>query len=147
MVEKIIGSADIINRAGVTVSPATALAGKKAVGLYFSAHWCPPCKAFTPILGEACNDAASDEFAMIFVSFDQSMPQFFEYFGSMPENWLAFSLSDKRREQLGQIFNVSGIPRLIILNAKTGAIINNDARAEVTQKGPEAILGYVAKAQ
>ena len=28
---------------------ATAIAGK-TLGLYFSAHWCPPCRQFTPML-------------------------------------------------------------------------------------------------
>ena len=28
-----------------------ALAGRKFVALYFSAHWCGPCKRFTPLLG------------------------------------------------------------------------------------------------
>ena len=27
---------------------ADVLAGCEAVGIYFSAHWCPPCRRFTP---------------------------------------------------------------------------------------------------
>ena len=30
----------------------SALADKQVVGLYFSAHWCPPCRGFTPKLTE-----------------------------------------------------------------------------------------------
>ena len=33
-------------------STAEALKGKQAVALYFSAHWCPPCRGFTPQLVE-----------------------------------------------------------------------------------------------
>ena len=29
-----------------------AMAGKQALALYFSAHWCPPCRGFTPQLAE-----------------------------------------------------------------------------------------------
>lgn len=28
------------------------MAGKQALALYFSAHWCPPCRGFTPQLAE-----------------------------------------------------------------------------------------------
>ena len=34
----------------------TALNGKKVIGLYFSAHWCGPCRGFTPALVEWYNE-------------------------------------------------------------------------------------------
>ena len=34
------------------VSAESALEAKKVVAFYFSAHWCPPCRNFTPILGD-----------------------------------------------------------------------------------------------
>jgi nucleoredoxin len=35
---------------GSSVSADVALANKKVILFYFSAHWCPPCRAFTPVL-------------------------------------------------------------------------------------------------
>ncbi len=40
--------AKLEDASGKEVDPAS-LKGK-TVGLYFSAHWCPPCRAFTPSL-------------------------------------------------------------------------------------------------
>ena len=37
---------------GSMQSAESALAGKDIVMFYFSAHWCPPCRGFTPILKE-----------------------------------------------------------------------------------------------
>ena len=48
------------------------------IGLYFSAHWCPPCKAFTPVLVEAHQKlkATGRDFEVVFVSSDKDMGQF-----------------------------------------------------------------------
>ena len=35
-----------------TIDTSSALAGRRFIGLYFSASWCPPCRAFTPKLVE-----------------------------------------------------------------------------------------------
>eukprot|EP00124_Ichthyophonus_hoferi_P004637 Ihof_evm6s536 gene=Ihof_evmTU6s536 len=40
----------LIRRDGSEVKPSEL--ANKPVLLYFSAHWCPPCRAFTPVLAE-----------------------------------------------------------------------------------------------
>jgi len=53
--------------------------------LYFSAHWCPPCRKFTPVLSEAYTKlkAERDDFELVFVSSDRDQEGFDEYFGEM----------------------------------------------------------------
>lgn len=62
---------------GVKQSPSSDLNGK-VVGIYFSAHWCPPCRQFTPLLVQTYNKlrAEGKEFEVVFVSSDKSLPQF-----------------------------------------------------------------------
>ena len=60
------------------VAAAEALAGKH-VALYFSAHWCPPCRAFTPVLREVyetVSQRAGGDWAVLFVSGDRDEQQF-----------------------------------------------------------------------
>ena len=48
----IIKSANL-HRAGRSEKPATEVTGgKDVICFYFSAHWCPPCSAFTKVLKE-----------------------------------------------------------------------------------------------
>jgi len=42
----------LLKKDGTVVSADSALADKKIIGFYFSAHWCPPCRLFTPALAE-----------------------------------------------------------------------------------------------
>lgn len=58
------------------VSADEALAGK-TLGLYFSAHWCPPCKAFTPLLARVYKTLRekNSDFEVVFVSGDKSEAQ------------------------------------------------------------------------
>jgi nucleoredoxin len=51
---------------------------------YFSAHWCGPCKAFTPILRRWYQrHAAAKQVEVLFVSNDKDETEFNTYFSSM----------------------------------------------------------------
>ncbi|KAL7472138.1 hypothetical protein ACHAXS_012494 [Conticribra weissflogii] len=123
------------------VPTASALKGKKLVALYFSASWCPPCKAFSPKLIEFYN-SFKDDLEVIFVSSDRDDASFNGYFEKMP--WLAlipgYSSQEARDRQakLADMFQIRGIPSVIILDAKTGYFITDNARMEVMQATNES---------
>jgi nucleoredoxin len=100
-------------------------------GIYFSAHWCPPCRGFTPKLAEWYNTSLKQKgFEVVFVSSDKSEQEFKEYFGEQP--WLALDYSERTlKEKLSKKFGVSGIPCFVIID-KDGSVITKDARAAVS---------------
>ena len=90
--EKLLGTT-LVGEGGAEKLTAEALAGKEVVGLYFSAHWCPPCRGFTPKLADAYKGlvAAGKAMEIVFVSSDRDQGSFDEYFGEQP--WLALPFS------------------------------------------------------
>ena len=49
--------------------------------IYYSAHWCPPCRQFTPLLGEFFkSQAAALKFAVVFATGDRDEKSFKDYF-------------------------------------------------------------------
>merc|ERR1711975_18303 len=118
---------------GGNVQTADALADADAVGIYFSAHWCPPCRGFTPKLAEIYNDmkAAGKKFEIIFASSDRDTAAFDEYFKEQP--WLAIPYVDRsKKDALSKKFKVQGIPTLVIVD-KEGKTITTDGRSAVTE--------------
>jgi len=110
-------------------SDAIAKASGKAIGIYFSAHWCPPCRGFTPKLAEFYNDGLKDKMEIFFVSSDRDQKSFDEYFAEMPWQALPF---EKREEKstLSDLFGVQGIPSFVVLN-NDGTVITTDGRSKV----------------
>jgi len=108
------------------------LKSNTAIGFYFSAHWCPPCRAFTPTLVNTYNTikAAGKHFEIIFASSDNDENAFKEYFQEMP--WLALPFNDKRISELSDLYGVEGIPSLIIIDPATGKTINGNGRSAVS---------------
>ncbi|KAF5833820.1 thioredoxin-like-domain-containing protein [Dunaliella salina] len=113
----------------VPVDTSKALADKY-VGIYFSAHWCPPCRAFTPALRKfyMYMMAKGRPFEIIFVSSDKDQQDFEEYFlKNMPWLTLPWEGSLETRHSLARMFAVAGIPYLVIVGPD-GKVLNSNAR-------------------
>jgi thiol-disulfide isomerase/thioredoxin len=101
-----------------------ALGGKEFVLLYASAHWCPPCRQFTPMLANWYR-GVRDHVEIVFLSADHDENGFSGYFKTHP--WMAVDFDDDARESLMAAIKVSGIPRLVVLSGITGKIIEDNA--------------------
>jgi len=113
------------------VVDATQLNGK-TIGLYFSAHWCGPCRTFTPELAKYYKKMKENgkQFEIIFCSGDRDENSFKEYHATMP--WLALPYSKRiEKDELSSRFGVRGIPSLVLLdeNLKT---ITTEGRSVVS---------------
>ena len=105
-------------------------------GLYFSAHWCPPCRNFTPKLKnfyEVVNKNQK-QIEIIFVTSDKNEAEFNEYFGSMP--WISLPFKDESIDILKQTFEVMGIPTFLVFNSE-GKLIDDKARTTVENRYPK----------
>merc|ERR1711890_168665 len=92
-----------------------ALGGKDNILVYFSAHWCPPCRGYTPQLSDAYKDSGKkDKTAIVFVSSDRDQAAFDEYYGSMSFLAVPFAARDVK-DKLSEKYGIRGIPTLVLL--------------------------------
>eukprot|EP01012_Entosiphon_sulcatum_P014051 TRINITY_DN19176_c0_g1_i1.p2 TRINITY_DN19176_c0_g1~~TRINITY_DN19176_c0_g1_i1.p2 ORF type:complete len:331 (+),score=76.99 TRINITY_DN19176_c0_g1_i1:115-1107(+) len=127
---QILEGAEVVDNKG-EVTPVSRLRELDAIGLYFSAHWCPPCRLFTPQLVEAYKrytGARGLRFDILFVTSDKTQQQFDEYFREMP--WKGLAFSDARKDELEQLYEVNGIPALVIVG-RDGKTITANGRAAI----------------
>ena len=109
---------------------AEALDGAEFVGIYFSAHWCPPCRGFTPMLAQFYEEVNKEKktLEVIFITSDKDEAAFKEYFGMMP--WKACPWDGVDRQAIKQMHGVQGIPMLPMFKAD-GTKISDNARGDV----------------
>lgn len=145
--EKLLGT-KLLSNAGDPPQPTSSvLKGTDLVLLYFSASWCPPCKAFTPVLAEFFRACAHEHgFHIVYVSSDKDMKSFNEYYGKMP--WAAIPFDSGSATTYGQLkqkladsLKIRGIPSLIVLDAKTGLYITDGARNEIMNVRGDKVKG------
>ncbi|MCZ7645330.1 MAG: thioredoxin-like domain-containing protein [Planctomycetota bacterium] len=128
--------------AGNAVDPAT-LKGK-IVGLYFSAHWCPPCKVFTPMLVKF-RDENQKDFEVVFVSSDKTADAQKEYMTETKMQWPTLKWRGNVANGLAKTHEIRGIPALVILGPD-GKVLSKNGRGDVTSDAAGAIAKWKAAA-
>ncbi len=122
--------------------PASRLDGKRYYAIYFSAHWCPPCRAFTPELVRFYQETvkAHPDFELVFSSLDRSEQDMTRYMSEATMPWPAVRYA--AREKL-QKWCGPGIPCLVVLDA-AGKVVSDSFQAG-QYRGPQAVLDDLRK--
>eukprot|EP00123_Amoebidium_parasiticum_P022563 comp9000_c0_seq1/m.4198 comp9000_c0_seq1/g.4198 ORF comp9000_c0_seq1/g.4198 comp9000_c0_seq1/m.4198 type:complete len:163 (-) comp9000_c0_seq1:82-570(-) len=152
----------LIRRDGSEVTP-SALAGKPVL-LYFSAHWCPPCRAFTPVLREWYDEVNDNEpgaeVEVVFVSSDKTEAEARKYMHEMHANWLMVPFSHPMRQELKKRYGFfgaveqdelkckrnNGIPTLALVK-QDGTLVLSNGEDLVRSKGPRVLAEWKKAAQ
>ncbi|NBR71717.1 MAG: hypothetical protein EBT75_06450 [Proteobacteria bacterium] len=89
----------------------------KYTAIYYSAHWCPPCRAFTPKLVEWYKEfkPKHQDFELVFASSDKSEAAQIEYMTEMGMPWPAMKFAAAKDPTLKK-YSASGIPYLVLVD-------------------------------
>ena len=134
----------LLDSNGAEVSKAV-LAGK-TIGIYFSAHWCPPCRTFTPKLVKF-RDANKKDFEVVFVSSDRSPKAQMDYMKKTGMKWYTMPHRSSAANALAKKYGISGIPSLIVVSPQ-GKTITKDSRQgvrDVTSNAKGALKAWAKK--
>lgn len=121
------------------VSADEALKDAQIVLFYFSAHWCPPCRMFTPILADFYEEAMNEGLPLevVFVSSDRSADALFDYMKEAHGDWFAIPHGHAAVGQVQSKYSIRGIPTLIVVK-KDGTLVTENGRKDVESKGIQA---------
>ncbi len=116
----------------------------KYVLIYFSAHWCPPCRAFTPKLVKYYNEnGGGKEFEILFVSSDKDSTKMGEYMKEMSMPWPALRFGSSKTAEIKKKYGGNGIPCLTVLDDKDEAVLRSYVNGEYV--GPQHVLNEFSK--
>ena len=137
-------------KAATLVESAARCGDSTHVLLYFSAHWCPPCRRFTPALKEFYEVAnrSGKKVEIVFVSSDETEEAARQYLREHHGDWLMVPFGDKlrwdmkkrygvwagaEREVLGTDGKRTGIPTLVLVDTETGEEMDFMAKEKVQE--------------
>ncbi|XP_020039294.1 nucleoredoxin-like protein 2 [Castor canadensis] len=145
----VLGGRRLMTREGRAVEADVALQNK-VVALYFAAGRCAPSRDFTPLLcefyaalvGEAKRPAP---FEVVFVSADGSAQEMRDFMRQMHGAWLALPFHDPYRHELKKRYNVTAIPKLVIVK-QNGEVITHRGRKQIREQGLACFQSWVEMA-
>ena len=105
------------------------------VMVYMSAHWCGPCRAFTPKLIEFYrNHKKGANFEVIFQSSDHGLDKMIAYMNKAGMPWKATKMDFKKNGKIWKAFGVKGIPCLLLFD-KAGNLLDHSCRGAGDRRG------------
>lgn len=121
------------------------LAPKQYYAIYYSAHWCPPCRTFTPKLVEFYNEASQkhDNFEIIFVSSDRSEKDMAGYMEEAEMPWLALDFDKKKTSKELTKYAGNGIPCLVLVDSDGNVL--SDSYVNGKYVGPTTVMNDLQK--
>jgi nucleoredoxin len=118
----------------------TALVNKKLIAFYFSAHWCGPCRKFTPQLVDYYNRVAAQhpEFEIVFYSLDKSPFAFETYMREANMPWPAIDYAKVKGKEAIAKNAGDGIPSLVLVDSAGNVISSSHSGSQ--NLGPQKVL-------
>lgn len=138
--DQLLNNQPLLTKDDQSITIQEALEGVEAVGFYFSAHWCGPCRNFTPKLADVYQSINADRkrWEIIFLSSDNNQSSFDDYRKTMP--WVSLNVFDgdnaALKDKLSAKYGVRGIPTLVMLTPQ-GELITTKGRSGVVNKPEE----------
>ena len=97
---------------------------RKYYVFYYTAYWCPPCRAFTPSLVKWYNQNKNDNFELVLISSDRDKASMEKYAKDKKMPWPQLSLDQSRNFKGTHNHGVRGIPSLIVCDLQ-GKVLGN----------------------
>jgi nucleoredoxin len=115
----------------------------KYFAFYKSAHWCPPCRKFTPQLVDFYKKQkrAGAAFELVFISSDKNEDAMAEYMDEYDMSWPAFRFGENK---MIVDTNGSGIPNLLVTDANGNKLLDS-YDSSGNYKGPYKVMAELEK--